>query len=277
MLRLLGGVQAPGSRETPGPGAVPACPPGWRTGPPDFVGLAAKKAGTTWWHDLIVSHPEIHRREPAVPGSIPARVKEVHFFQVHWNNGFSEADAHRYHQYFPRPPGRRVGEWTPRYLLDYWTPSQLRIAAPDAKLLVLVRDPLERFCSSVTHYLFRHGFLEHPRAIVEEVEYGRYAAGLERLLRHFPREQVLVLQYERCVRQPEVELAATYRFLGLENTEFVPSTIERRLGAARAEKINLPDELRAELLAEYEPDVQRLATAWPEVDLGMWRNFAHLA
>lgn len=266
----------PVTRETPGPGPIPACPPGWRTGPPDFVGLGTKKAGTTWWHNLIASHPQVHRRQAAVPGRVPARAKELHFFQVYWDRSFAETDAHLYHRYFPRPPGQLVGEWTPRYLLDCWTPAQLRIAAPDARLLVLVRDPLERFRSSVTHYLVRHGFLEHPRAILEEVEYGRYAMGLDRLAGHFPRAQIQVLQYEVCVRQTEAELATTYRFLGLDDG-FVPDTLRTRLGAAEAEKIVLPDQLRAQLVAEYEPDVRRLVAAWPEVDVTLWPDFAHLA
>ena len=276
-LRLLRAEPTNSLAETPGPGPVPPCPEGWRTGPPDFVGMGTKKAGTTWWHKLISAHPEVHRRMPAVPGALPPRAKELHFFQVQWASTFGEPEVHLYHRYFPRPPGALVGEWTPRYLVDYWTAGQLRLAAPDARLLVLVRDPIERFRSSLTHYLRRHGRLEHPRVVVEEVEYGRYALGLERLLRHFPREQVLVLQYERCVRQPESELASTYRFLGVKDADFVPEGIRTPVAAARGERLALPEQVRKELVAEYEPDVRRLAAEWPEIDVGMWPSFSHLA
>lgn len=270
-----GTAQTAQPRVAPGPGPIPPCPPGWITGPPDFVGLGTKKAGTTWWNEMISSHPGVHRRVSAVPGRRPERTKELHFFELHWTGEFTTDDAARYHAYFPRPPGRLVGEWTPRYLLDCWTPAQLRLAAPDARLLVLVRDPVDRLCSSVTHYLRRHGGLEHPRAIVEEIQYGFYAAALGRLTRHFPPEQVLVLQYERCAMQPEVELAKTYQFLGLDDTGFIPARLASRMGAARVEKVSLADQMKAELIREYEPDARRLAEEWP-VDLSLWKHFSHL-
>ena len=43
----------------PGKLATPECPPGWRTGPPDFVGVGAQRSGTTWWYRLLLDHPRI--------------------------------------------------------------------------------------------------------------------------------------------------------------------------------------------------------------------------
>lgn len=262
-------------RHPPGPGPLPPCPPGWRTGPPDFVGVGSKKAGTSWWHSLITEHPGVHRRIAAVPGLDPPRIKEVHFFQQWWASGDGEAAA-EYHRYFPRPEGLLVGEWTPRYMVDFWTPAQLRAAAPEARVLVMVRDPVERYASGVRHYLARHGgVVDHPRVLVDEVEHGRYAAGLARVARHFPPDQVLVLQYERCVQQPEVELARTYGFLGLADTEFRPEAVTRPVNASRGAAFAVDQGIRRELVAEYEDDVRRLAARWP-IDLGLWKNFAHL-
>ncbi|HEX2699966.1 MAG TPA: sulfotransferase [Acidimicrobiales bacterium] len=275
--RTSGHRNQPAVPVEPGPGPVPACPPGWRTGPPDFVGVGIKKAGTSWWHDLISAHPQVHPRTPVRPGARPPRAKELHFFDVQWGTPFDRADADRYHRYFPRPPGLLVGEWTPRYMIDCWAPAQLRLAAPDAKLLVLLRDPIERFRSGITHYEFMHQRIDHPRVVVEEVEYGRYATALARLARSYPREQVLVLQYERCVRDPKGELERTYRFLGLD-----PDVAANALAGARsaggARKVEVPDGLRAQLHAEYEPEVRRLLAEWPDaVDVNLWPDFAHLA
>ena len=50
----------------------PPCPPGWHTGPPDFVILGAQKAGTTWWFRLIEAHPGVVQPETQRP--------ELHFF-----------------------------------------------------------------------------------------------------------------------------------------------------------------------------------------------------
>ena len=125
--------------DPPGPpGPEPECPPDWRTGPPDFVGIGAYRSGTTWLYEMIAAHPDV-----AIP---PGRPKELHFFESFWEGGFTPAEVARYHRYFPRPAGKLVGEWTPRYMFDSWTPRMLAVAAPEARLLVVLRDPVVAIC-----------------------------------------------------------------------------------------------------------------------------------
>ena len=269
-------ARPPPARRPPGPGPAPECPPGWMTGPPDFVGVGSKKAGTGWWYSLIIAHPGVHQRTPAVPDLKPPGVKELHFFQERWAGASGGDLAPQYHRYFPRPTAKLVGEWTPRYMVDFWTPPQLRLAAPDARILVMVRDPVDRYRSGVSHFLARHDHIDHPRVLVDEVEHGRYGTSLARLRRHFPSEQILVLQFEQCLLRPQIELERTYRFLGLADHGFVPARISEAVNAAQGQRIALDDGLRAELVAEYEADVLRLAELWP-IDLSLWPNFAHLA
>ena len=54
-----------------------------------------------------------------------------------------------YKQYFPRPAGSLVGEKTPGYLYQPWVPPMLTGRARDAKLIVLMRDPVERYISNL--------------------------------------------------------------------------------------------------------------------------------
>ena len=248
-----------------GPVDPPPCPTGWSIAPPDFVGIGVQKAGTTWWHLLLCAHPQIQERFP----------KELHYFQYHWLGDFDQAAVENYHRYFARPPGWLAGEWTPRYLLDDWTPGQLRRAAPDTRLLVMLRDPVERYRSGMTHHL-NTGVTLHPRFVVEAIARGHYRLQLDRLLRHFPREQVLMLQYERCVADPSGQLARTYRFLGVEPS-FLPDDLSTPVLAARGPKIAMGPERRAELRLEYADGVRRLADEWPELDMSLWPNFCDLA
>src|SRR6185436_19482718 len=88
------------------PAAPPDCPPGWSIGPADFVGIGADRSGTTWWHSLISSHPQV--------SVAPGAEKEVHFFDPFWDGSFGEDDAARYREQFPRAEGAIAGEWTPR-------------------------------------------------------------------------------------------------------------------------------------------------------------------
>ena len=198
----------------------PNCPPGHQPGPPDFVGVGAQRSGTTWWYDLIASHPGVH----------DGVAKELHFFHRYSQRPFTAADVDLYARYFPRPPGARAGEWSPGYLAHFWAPPCLREAAPDARVLVLLRDPVERYVSGVglQSETRRSGAASASAAF----RLGLYGSQLEHLLRYFPAEQVLVLQFERCVKDPATELARTYEFLGLDST-FTPGDLAGARNAAR--------------------------------------------
>lgn len=250
------------------PGAPPPCPPGWTTAPPDFVGIGAQRCGTTRWFDLICAHPAV------TPP--PATRKELHFFDRFHDGGWSDARAAEYAAYFPRPAGALTGEWTPTYLHDFWTAPLLAAAAPDARLLLCLRDPVERYRSG----LQRHrraarqtgAALDHAAAH-EEFARGLYADALERVFAHAGRDRVLVLQYERCVADPVAELARTFAFLGLEPVDL--GDLVRAHHPNRQATGSPLDASAAQALTEaYRPDVERLARACPPLDLDLWPNFA---
>lgn len=246
----------------------PECPPGWRVGPPDFVGMGVQKAGTSWWHGLILDHPEVTR--------VPGQMKELHFFDEGHARSFTPADSKRYHSFFPRPPGGKTGEWTPRYLPDFWTHHELRLAAPETKILILLRDPIERYRSGVTHEVNR-GDRHRPIVALEAMYRGLYHLQLSALLRHFPREQVLVLQYEQCRRDALPQLARTYEFVGVKDVNYVPQRLHEMVNTTPSAKIPLPTQVQEELKAFYEPGVLSLVEDFPDINLRLWPNFSHLA
>lgn len=229
--------------------------------------MGVQKAGTSWWHQLVSEHPEVAR--------VPGQRKELHFFDDGHARSFTRADGTRYHTHFPRPAGRKAGEWTPRYLPDFWTHEALRLAAPDAKILVLLRDPIERYRSGVTHEVNR-GDLHRPILALEAMYRGLYHAQLSGLLRHFPREQVLVLQYEQCRLDTLSQLARTYEFLGLRDLTFVPAGLHEQVNSTRGAKIDIPAQVQNELTALYAADVRRLVEDFAGIDLRLWPNFRHL-
>jgi hypothetical protein len=236
-------------------------------GPPDFVGVGVQRAGTGWWYELIADHPRVSR--------VATTRKELHFFDRFWREEFTDAEVDRYHRFFPRAPGTLAGEWTPRYMFDPWIPALVRRAAPAAKLLVLLRDPVERYQSGIA----REARLAEKRGQPVEAAVwsdafarGLYASQLRHLLEHFPREQVLVLQYERCDAEPVAELRRTYEFLGVEPAEHVPASLRDWVGR-RNPKDELPGHVRAELVRAYVDEVRALVELCPELDLGLWPNF----
>lgn len=249
------------------PPPAPPCPAGWRTGPPDFVGVGAQRSGTTRWFDLIVAHPEIE--------APPATRKELHYFDRFHAGGFTAADAAGYHEYFPRPRGLLTGEWTPVYLAAPWAAAMLAAAAPRTKLLVILRDPVERYLSGLQRHhriALATGEPLNAMAPLDAFMRGFYNAQLTRLLRRFDRAQALVLQYERCVREPLSELRRTFAFLGVRDTAFAPD-LEAHPNR-QADKPELHPDARRALVDAYSPDVAELCRRFPEIDVGLWPNFA---
>lgn len=237
-----------------------------RPGPPDFVGVGVQKAGTTWWYDLITKHPGVYHHDPFH--------KERHFFGRLFNHEFSESDASEYHGWFPRPAGAITGEWTPDYLHQHWVVPMLRAAAPDAKLMVLIRDPVERFRSGLDHVRQRGEKLT-PTLITDAFTRGLYGAQLARLEATFPAEQIAVLQYEACIDDPSGCLADTFRFLGLDDS-FVPEDFNRSINPTKR-PLHLRDSTRQYLIESYQDDLRLLAASRPELDLDRWPSFTRNA
>ena len=239
----------------------------WPATPPDFVGVGAQRSGTSWWYSLVESHPGVQ--------TLAAATKELHYFDRYWSAVFTDEDVAAYARLFRRPPGKLGGEWTPRYMYDPWTPPLLRRAAPDARLLVLLRDPVDRFVSAMNHRAQR-GWRTDASAVGEAVSRGFYHAQLTRLLAHFPRQQLLVLQFEQCRDDVDAMLARTFTFLGLP--EATPPVARRRpTNQSRPLPSGpLPRVLLDEIRTGYRDDVERLASAFPEIDLRLWKRFSEL-
>jgi Sulfotransferase domain len=239
------------------------------TGPPDFIGVGTQRSGTTWWFEMLLGHPRI--RPPR------GRRKELHFFDRFGGRELTDADVAAYHELFPRRPRQVAGEWTPRYMHDFWTPPLLARAAPEAKLLVMFRDPIERFRSGVPHRISRTPNARIEAATADAIERGRYATQLRRVLACHDESKLLILQYEKCVADPAGQLRRTLRFLGVDDSYRHEGFQEQRGTTQAARKQPLPAGLVEGLQATLEPEVARLATMTPEIDVSLWRNFAHLA
>jgi Sulfotransferase family len=262
-----------GSAPTPRwaePLEVPECPEGWRVGPPDFVGIGAQRSGTSWWYRGVEAHPGVVR--------IKGQRKELHYFNRFWDGEVPPDFAQTYASLFPRPPGTISGEWTPRYMHDYWSLPLLREAAPDARVLVILRDPVERYRSGAARMVRlaeEAGRALRMIEITDALWRSFYHEQLKRLFELYPRDQVLVLQFERCRTDPAGQMEATCSFLGLEPFDELPSQLVRE--RSPRDKPPLAERSRDELVARLSDDVRQLIDLCPEIDPSLWPNFNHIA
>jgi hypothetical protein len=230
------------------------------------VGVGVQKSGTSWWHKLVLKHPDC-------VGPVVRR-KELHFFDEYWQQPFDDSAVDWYHRLFDRPAGVFAGEWTPGYMYDFWMPPLLQRAAPDARLLVLLRDPVDRYRSGLAHEERRMA-PAHPVVARQAFERGLYWLQLERLLRCFDRTQILVLQLEVCREDPAGQLERTFRFIGLPEHRVDPTTLSRPVNSTPVgTKPPLDPAVRDALATAYAPDVARLVAEFPEIDLARWPGVA---
>ena len=186
---------------------------------PDFLGLGTQKGGTTTLHQLLRAHPGVF---------LPA-AKELHYFDLQ-----PQRTPNWYEQHFSEAePDQCCGEITPFYLFPPAAPTRIQALLPNAKLVVLLRDPVERAFSQIFHARKR-GFesLEPADAIAAEadrlasgdpvslqkhsyVARSRYLEQLDRYETLFPAAQLLVLQSEALFEQPHRIWETLQRFLGL--------------------------------------------------------------
>lgn len=247
------------------PARPPRTPAEWTTGPPEFVGIGTQRGGSSWWYQLIEDHPGVC--------IAPGRQKELHFFDQFRRAAFGARHIAEYQSYFPRPPGSISGEWTPRYMFDSWTPGLIAQAAPNARLIAILRDPIERYRSGLTHALVA-GAPASEVVIRDTFLRGLYHEQLTRFLHHFPADQILVLQFEQCRQHPIGNLQHTYRHIGLEPSSHTPPTLFEKVNLARMPKVELTNSARAALVEAYRIDAQRLAQNFDSVDLTLWPDLA---
>jgi hypothetical protein len=252
------------------PAPEPDIPDGWRIGPPDVVGVGTMRSGTTWCWLMLTQHPRF-----AMAGRLH---KELHFFDHYL--GVEQIDPESYHRYFPRPAGTITGEWTPRYIFDYWTVPMLRQAAPHAKLLVLLRDPIERYLSALA-FTERRGHPATHAMLHHQYSRSLYGHQMLTLLEHFPAEQVLVLQYEQCVTDPVRHMRRIFEFVGLPPDEWQPSLDPHHpINVAKIPKPQITPATRDALRASFRIDAKPLFELFPSLDPSLWptmRDTAGLA
>ena len=234
---------------------------------PGYIGAGVMGAPAAEWHDLLLRHPEV--RGPA------GRRRELRFFTEFCRREMREGDVARYHRRFRPRPGQIAGEWSPGYIHEPWTPPLIARAAPDAKVLVLLRDPFAQYRTRLAEARGALGPDEAHHFVVDAIARLRHGSQLRALREAVAPERILVLQHERCERDPEGEYRRTLRFLGVDDAVPLPRA-RRPRRRRRVEPAPLWPAIEETLHAELDPEVRALQAMVPELDLELWPEFAGL-
>jgi len=199
---------------------------------PNFLIVGVMKGGTTSLFKYLALHPAV---------AAPLR-KEIKFFDSNYTYGLGWYRAH-----FPLALGAKkgllTGEASPYYIFHPTAPERIRLALPQAKIIVLLRNPVERAFSHYQHMArlgveklsFEEALDQEESRLAGEVEKitadarystalhvrysyvarGRYLEQLKKWYALYPPEQILVLKSEDLSNTPAVIFQQTLGFLGL--------------------------------------------------------------
>lgn len=250
---------------------------------PSFLICGGQRCGTTSLYRALAQHPAVLKA---------VLHKGIHYFDTNYHRG---TDWYRAH--FPlRRHAERVMEQhgvpgqtfesSPYYLYHPHAAARIARDLPGVRLIVLVRDPVERAYSQHAHEVARGFEMEadfaralelepnrlrgqHARLTADPHAYsfahqhhaykarGEYAAALEQLAHQVGRDQILVLESEEFFSDPKAVYDRVQDFLGLPHLGYPDFDVHN----ARPRAEDMPDEIRAALREHYEPHDAAL-TAW---------------
>ncbi|MEL7038536.1 MAG: sulfotransferase [Cyanobacteria bacterium J06592_8] len=192
---------------------------------PNFLMLGTPKAGTTAIYNYLKQHPQIY---------MPP-FKEPHFFSFegeqkpHW--GIQTLED--YQALFQEATSEQIiGEASTWYLYSQTAAERIRHHIPEAKLIAILRNPIERAYSSWAFRVqcgwesitdFQKALQAEPQRIRENPEWdfhylkaGFYYDQIKRYLDIFPSEQIKIIIYEDFKSDPVNILEDIYKFIGVD-------------------------------------------------------------
>lgn len=201
---------------------------------PDFLIIGAQKGGTTSLYRYLIKHPRIKW----------ASCKEVHFFDRYYTKGMDW-----YRAQFPEKDGVTdfiTGEATPAYIFHPLAAERIRVAFPRVKLILVVRNPIDRAFSQYKMYVrkgletrsFEQALKQEQKMVKRErakiiasgnkgywsrehdyfsyASRGMYFDQIKQFMSYFDKSQLLVISSEDLMFKTEETVNVVLRFLGLE-------------------------------------------------------------
>lgn len=193
----------------------------------DFIGIGAQKAATTWLFRCLEEHLDIR-------GALTENNKELNFFNHNYEKGYTW-----YHSQFEFGSWK-TGEYSVLYFYDKNVPERIYKYNPNVKLLLSLRNPIER---AFSHHLLQikhnqipkhlYCFSEAVKHNPTYIEMGKYATQLEYYLEFFDSNQIHVMLFDDIKTKPELVLQELFKFIGV-NEKFRPSLLNKKIYVTHA-------------------------------------------
>lgn len=192
---------------------------------PNLFLIGAMKSGTSYLRRLLGSHPSIFMCDPDEPSYFvdPKQLRVI--WPDMWHLGFWRSEANYLKLFEQAVAAKIVGEASTNYTktpLLSGVAKRIQAFNPNARLIYLLRDPIERTISHYWHMVRHHGenrpLIQAVRRDAQFMDVSHYAMQLAPYLEYFPRERIAVLTHEELVRNPTSTMRSLYEWLGVDPT-----------------------------------------------------------
>ncbi len=179
---------------------------------PTFLGLGAQRAGTTWLYRCLAEHPQVFMTAK----------KEVYFFHLNYDRGMS------WYQDLFADAGSALarGEITPDYMYREQALDRIANDLPDVRVIVMLRDPVERAISAIALHPDRYKGLslrDTFEKFPDLIERGLYTLHLKKIYEYIDPQRVLILFYDDISLAPGRMLDQVFEFIGVDKGVRPPS------------------------------------------------------
>jgi hypothetical protein len=206
---------------------------------PSFIVIGAGRSGTTSLYYYLKQHPQISMSSIKETNYFAYDPGTQHRFLHSEKMDFPVKDLKTYQKLFSIHPSTvAIGEASPIYLWHPSAPGNINELIPDAKLIAILRNPVDRACSAYMHYVsigmekrtFAAAMAEEaqhkingqwPLGTMIYVGLGFYFQQLTRYLNYFDREQILIFLYDDFQADPVQVMQKIFSFIGAR-ASFVP-------------------------------------------------------
>lgn len=189
---------------------------------PDFLYIGTSKAGSTWLFNALAIHPDVWL----------ASNKGLYYFDAHYDRG-----PDWYRAQFEGADGQAVGEFSHSYLSSPEAPERIATYSPTMRLLVCLREPVDRAFSDYLDLAKNNGFTGSFTEAVERyprlLDRGRYATHLSHYLEHFPATQIHVGFFDDLKTGAQEYADEVYDFLGIDRIMLSAGDLRERMPAGR--------------------------------------------
>ncbi|MFB6347299.1 MAG: sulfotransferase domain-containing protein [bacterium] len=221
----------------------------------DYIGIGVHKAASRWLVTNLTDHPEVET-------AWGEKQSELNYFNFNYIKGYDW-----YHRRFDFN-SKVSGEMSVRYFNEKSVPARIHRYNSEVKLLLTLRDPVERAYSHHKHEV-RQGrippelyeFQDALQCNPSYLEGGMYARKLKRFLNQFPRDQIHIMLVREIANHPEGVLKELFEFLGVQSS-FRPESSREKVHSAHDIHFSWLKQLLLEV-----PKVLRSIRAEPLVDL----------